>query len=736
MKRFIIVIICLSNILFAQAKWYWKNPQPTGNNLYSIKFVDENNGWIVGATGTVMRTINGGIIWEMQPSITENNLSSVFFINQNIGWAAGENGTIIKTTNGGLNWISQNSGTAYKISSIFFVDKNNGWAVGGNVLYNPADSPYYVGVILNTTDGGSNWITNDNPDYFASFNAVYFKDINNGYVITSPAGDVLETSDGGKNWSSYLQKQNESGIFLAFSSIYFLDDNTGWVVGQRKAIIKTEDGGKSWQVKMSSNSSDVNLNSVFFINKNIGWAAANNATIIYTTDGGTSWQDQESGLEKNSDININSIYFKNENLGWAVSNNGVILITTNGGINWLNNKNATNQVNGKIKFIGDTGFAFGKDGVVFKTEDNGSTWKIFVHDPLWMFGDDYFIDDLNGWFTNVGNYAKEKGGTYKTTDGGITWRCQTDVETYYATGIYFIDKNIGNLIGLENRIFHTTDGGVTWIRIPINDIPQVNFRSISFFDKSNGIVVGQANFVQSYADAIGITTDGGESWNFTYEKGDGLRSIFMVDSTSAWVTGEDIRKTTDKGRTWISKYKGDYINSVSFADNNNGYAIGNSGLMLYTSDGGNNWTKLNQMTSNDLNYITFSKTGIGWISASNTVLTTEANNINSDTLLTNYPAKDSIIVDSSITTNYYLYQCYPNPFNSFTTIKYSLQKEEQVIIKVYDLLGREVVTLVNGYKKAGKYSKIFDASKLSSGLYFYRMIAGNFSETKKMILLK
>lgn len=87
-------------------------------------------------------------------------------------------------------------------------------------------------------------------------------------------------------------------------------------------------------------------------------------------------------------------------------------------------------------------------------------------------------------------------------------------------------------------------------------------------------------------------------------------------------------------------------------------------------------------------------------------------------------------------TEFRLYQNYPNPFNPTTTIKYSIPKSSFVKIIVYDILGNEIATLVNEDKTSGYYSIAFYANKLASGIYFYRMQAGNFVETKKLILIK
>jgi len=87
-------------------------------------------------------------------------------------------------------------------------------------------------------------------------------------------------------------------------------------------------------------------------------------------------------------------------------------------------------------------------------------------------------------------------------------------------------------------------------------------------------------------------------------------------------------------------------------------------------------------------------------------------------------------------TEYSLAQNQPNPFNPTTTIKYSLSEQQFVSLKIFDILGKEVATLVNENKPAGNYEVNFDASNLSSGVYFYQLRAGNFTEMKKMILIK
>ena len=98
------------------------------------------------------------------------------------------------------------------------------------------------------------------------------------------------------------------------------------------------------------------------------------------------------------------------------------------------------------------------------------------------------------------------------------------------------------------------------------------------------------------------------------------------------------------------------------------------------------------------------------------------------------PLSQNILSD--VVTEYSLYQNFPNPFNSSTTLRYSLPNQSDILLKIYDILGNEIETVVDESQQVGNYEIIFDASELSSGIYFYRLIAGSFVETKKMILLR
>ena len=152
MKRIlqiIFIVVAIFNVSYSQ--WFWQNPLPQGNNLISVYFI-ENNGWAVGASGTIIKTTDAGAMWMNKISNTSVPLISVFFISLNEGWATGGSwdtgGMVLKTTDGGENWSVILTGTPAYIYDVHFISSTNGWAVG----WAAGD-----GIIVKSTDGGISW---------------------------------------------------------------------------------------------------------------------------------------------------------------------------------------------------------------------------------------------------------------------------------------------------------------------------------------------------------------------------------------------------------------------------------------------------------------------------------------------------------------------------------------------------------------------------------------------------
>jgi len=203
-------------------------------SLQSVHFVNENVGYAVGwkynlnnfSTSTIIiKTSNGGLDWAYQTAGSQDfELYSVYFINENTGWIVGEKGYIFKTTNDGTSWIAQNSNTFAALISAHFHNDMIGWAAGSG------------GVILKTIDGGKNWILQNSPT-FESLVSVFFLNENIGYAC-GLNGTILKTIDGGTHWD-----QQVSGTTQGLGDLHFVSPDTGYVVGWFGTILKTVNGG-------------------------------------------------------------------------------------------------------------------------------------------------------------------------------------------------------------------------------------------------------------------------------------------------------------------------------------------------------------------------------------------------------------------------------------------------------------------------------------------------------------
>nr|HMS33987.1 T9SS type A sorting domain-containing protein [Ignavibacteria bacterium] len=157
-----------------------------------------------------------------------------------------------------------------------------------------------------------------------------------------------------------------------------------------------------------------------------------------------------------------------------------------------------------------------------------------------------------------------------------------------------------------------------------------------------------------------------------------------------------------------------------------GWAAGNSGTILNTTNGGTTWNSQISNTTNLLNSVCFTDAMHGYIAGfEGTILKT-----------TNGGSVFISENGTSIPEGYYLSQNYPNPFNPVTNLEFGISKLGFVSLRVYDALGKEVAVLVNEKLTQGIYEFKFDASNLVSGVYFYKLETGNFTQTKRMLLIQ
>lgn len=376
--------------------------------------------------------------------------------------------------------------------------------------------------------------------------------------------------------------------------------------------------------------------------------------------------------------------------------------TTNAGINWQKHSLKIADIINQLVFTArDTGyFSTYYSYKLFKTTNGGESWDSIYTFP-YSISDIKLTDSKNLFITSEHSGKKI---LLRTSDGGKSWQTLSYGSNQFTGGkLCLINEIIMYSINSCCSFSKSLNGGKDWVLFS-NGLPGViiSVGNAQFVDENNGFITGRGvNYLVgdngNYYPIFAHTSNGGMNWDFKYifgAGGTGITDLHFANSKKGWLLANNkIYYTENK---FTSKDSTD-LNIHSFAFLNDSRSWGTANKSIY-------------------------KTLDGWRSFQNVF-----------NLTTNIDVSKSIIP-----TSYSLSQNYPNPFNPETTINYSLPKSEHVTLKVFDMLGCEVATLVDEFKQAGTYNYKFSIinHKLSSGIYFYRLTAGSYSATKKFILMK
>jgi photosystem II stability/assembly factor-like uncharacterized protein len=407
-------------------------------------------------------------------------------------------------------------------------------------------------------------------------------------------GTIIKTSNGGKTWQV---TRTAAGVIEALYAVHFISPTTGWVVGEGGRILKTTDAGKSWFILSSPTYRD--LYTIKFISSTTGWIAGQQGIILKTTDGGNSWILQSSG----STSSFYGIYFFDANTGWVTGTGGTALKTTNGGTTWVSKTTGTIQNLYSIQFASTSiGFAAGSFGVILRSSDAGESWTPQTTNTWLSFYSLQFTSALTGWA--VGSY----GIILKTTNSGFSWFEQTSNTYNDLFSAHFTSSTKGWAIGDFGTIVATTDGGTTWSGQSSN-IKQALY-AMSFASKSIGLAVGEEGVIIR-------TSDGGRSWT-QYASGvmQTLYGAHMLSTDLGWAVGDSavILKTTNGGGIWTEQNSHTDLSlySIFFSSPSVGWAVGDYGMILTTTNGGTSWQAQTTEVTSPLMRVKFYNTSIGW----------------------------------------------------------------------------------------------------------------------------
>jgi photosystem II stability/assembly factor-like uncharacterized protein len=716
---FLFILFLNSNVIIGQ--WYLQNPYPTNQDLYSVSFISQTTGWILGKNNTVLKTTDEGNSWKFLNLAPGRTLNYITFSDSTTGWIVGNGGLILKTTDRGDNWFTFSDSLYADLNKVFFTSENTGYIIGS------------AGTLLKTTNKGLSWFQQYSGTTTNLLSISFYQSW--GYISGSD-GTIIKTNDSGLNWLKLIPS-------IVFYSITNTSESNVWGSNGTK-LMRSTNGGLTWFV---NNYSD---NSLFvrFFSPTDGFSASSDV-ISRNRNQGTKWES----------ININGspreMCYTGLGRYWFVGDKGLIYHSIDSAKTWKSLSGISGSSVQSINFTTpDSGWAGGS--TLIRTTNGGGKWEDvpgfydYLNHAIPSYVDMisyyviyslHFINSKTGWLSVQVMYVNGAHHTFivKTTDGGLTWITQDILYDTYRTlvSFNFVSPQIGYCSGhIENEsglVYKTTNGGNNWTIIKRDTLSA--FYSAFFVNKDTGWVGGW----NGSNGALYKTTDGGNSWlsqwdttlHYNYPS-----SIYFVTPDIGYIAGAYglIIKTTNGGITWtIKKNDGLAGNKIQFFNTLEGVCLSYRGY-LETSDGGDTWIEkkiilIPGYQMGQLWDMFFLNKETGWISDLNGSI---------------FSSKDRISFienghyNSGLINQYRLLQNYPNPFNPSTNITYRLLKKSLVTIKIYNVLGKEVLTLINEVKEPGSYKINFNAGNynLSSGIYFYRLITPDYNETKKMVLLK
>lgn len=407
---------------------------------------------------------------------------------------------------------------------------------------------------------------------------------------------------------------------------------------------------------------------------------------------------------------INDMTFLDSLTGFIVTSRNVnpdtamILKTTNGGDNLNVVYSQSNRRLSRVKFINNTtGFASGGTGTgtphLYKTTNQGLNWNLIPVTTGNAFWEDMSVlNEDTIWCVDKNSL---NGGVYRTTNGGGSWQFQYGAGSQNPRKIYMFNSRIGFIYDntlADTKTYKTTNSGVNWFLW----VDGPTTADVKFIDSLTGW--------RAIVDTVYKTTNGGDSWIAQRLPSGGI----ILDSYISKFC------LINKDTIWG-------IGGFAF------YGAGQfRGLFFKTTNGGNNWGYQipdTSMHNGRYSFINFINKNTGWAYLTNRGIHTKQGG---DSTIITFVSQTS----TEIPKQYSLSQNYPNPFNPITIINYQLTINSFVMLKVFDISGKEVAELVNKKQSAGSYSVDFNGEDLSSGIYFYSLQTEDFKEIKKMMLIK
>ncbi|HCV44208.1 MAG TPA: hypothetical protein DGH68_12040 [Bacteroidetes bacterium] len=710
-----IVVIAIDPVM---AQWVQTNGPEGGYT--NVIFNDPASGYIFAGGNGFNKSSDNGVTWTAANAGMDGIASPVAVVRSGANLFAASTDKLYFSTDNGSSWALRSTVPAQVLSM----------GVVGSTLVAGTNA---FGVYRSTNDGAS-WLT---VSGFPPSNNIVNTVVTQGTRLLAGLGGkgVWTSTDNGAPWS---QSSTGLGVTRPVNG-FAVHGSSIFAATSDSAILVSTNGGTNWSASatgMNPRATAVAIGSngtTLFASVTGAYSGIDTGGVYRSTDNGASWASVKSGLYTPSP---NCIGFGTGGKVFAGLGAG-IYATTNNGINWfasntgLKNANALAMtVSGTTLFAGHAGgisktqdegttwtpannglpfgtgitgmtthssFVFAAAQSVYRSADNGATW---VPTTNGLTGNGLYITTLaaGGSYVYAGSLL---GGVYRSSDDGANWTGPgTGLPSFGGVNTIFVD-GVDVWAGVQsNGAYRSTDNGATWTAASTG-LPQVSRDVCSIVRNGSNLFAGLTTAFSS--NSIWISTNSGGNWTLASTGIPSGSYLFTLYSVGQFV------------------FAGFNYQSPTLANG-----------IYRTSNNGANWTPVNDGLPNPSSINCYAVVGTNMYASYLGVYKRPLSQLTGVREIT-----------SGMLESFGLEQNYPNPFNPSTTIRFSLSSQERgevrsqiVSLKVFDMLGRELATLLNEELKSGGYEVTYDARTLASGTYYYRLSAGGHTEVKRMILMK
>ncbi len=670
-----------------QAQWIPTDGPPGGGWVTSFARMRDTLYAAEVSTG-LYGSLDRGISWQLMssPAFT----SPIHLVVQGDSLVAGSSlsNSLYETTDQGSSWSKMTSVPSYN-PGIFtlFTDSTGLYAATSSGLYR-------------YSSGSSNW------SLLIGTNAILSVYDYHGIIFAgTELHGVLYSTDRGSTWTTSDSGLITNSAQLAFGSI----GDSVLFAGTSLGLFFSTDTGRTW-TQIDRKLVQGSVHAVATYGKCI--VAGSDSGVFFSQDGGRTWEKRTDGMKMPF---VSSLIWDSGTLSCGTG--AWIYTSADSGRNWILANGAPDlSYIAATAFYSGTLFASVLYGRTYQSTDNGDVWEVTDGIP-----DSVSVSSFGSSPSYL--FACTEKGLFKLRSGDTVWG-SVDTSSIL-TGKYSLTALSDMILFVENsgRVYRSEDGGSHWTE---SDSGLPNDLIL------NSMAVDGGKMFLTTSGGLYSSSDSGASWQEVMvvdsSQQPGFGSVVILSRDSVIIGGLGSYYSQDGGTSWI--FASDQMMNDLLLVRNYLVGLGYISLAPYlSSDLGRNWTAISynfndaldptSLYSNDNDVFMGTRSRGVWrlpVSYLDSVL--------------------SGVVATQLPVSFILYQNFPNPFNPSTIISYQLPSDCFVTLKIYDVLGREVKTLVNKRESEGPHSITFNAGRLPSGAYFYRIQAGNYTAIKKLMLVK